>query len=64
MEINFAQRTFILTSNCLLSFTIDSAVSRLSGGKYVPRAVLLDLEPGTMEAVRSGAYGQLFRPGK
>lgn len=39
------------------------AVSRSSGGKYVPRAVLLDLEPGTMEAVRSGAYGPLFRPG-
>ena len=32
------------------------------GGKYVPRAVLVDLEPGTMDSVRSGAYGQLFRP--
>lgn len=39
-----------------------SAVSRSSGGKYVPRAILLDLEPGTMEAVRSGPYGKLFRP--
>jgi len=28
----------------------------------VPRAILLDLEPGTMESVRSGPYGQLFRP--
>lgn len=28
----------------------------------MPRAILLDLEPGTMEAVRSGPYGQLFRP--
>lgn len=36
--------------------------SRLSGGKYVPRAILLDLEPGTMEAVRCGTYGKLFRP--
>ncbi|VDM72610.1 unnamed protein product, partial [Strongylus vulgaris] len=35
---------------------------RLSGGKYVPRAVLVDLEPGTMDSVRSGPYGQLFRP--
>lgn len=40
------------------------AVSRSSGGKYVPRAILLDLEPGTMEAVRSGNYGPLFRPGE
>ncbi|KAF9818378.1 hypothetical protein SFRURICE_017800, partial [Spodoptera frugiperda] len=31
-------------------------------GKYVPRAVLVDLEPGTMDSVRSGPYGQLFRP--
>lgn len=34
----------------------------LSGGKYVPRAVLVDLEPGTMDSVRSGPFGQLFRP--
>ncbi|KOB69963.1 beta-tubulin [Operophtera brumata] len=33
-----------------------------SGGHYVPRAVLVDLEPGTMDSVRSGPYGQLFRP--
>ncbi|CUS12478.1 unnamed protein product [Tuber aestivum] len=33
-----------------------------SGSKYVPRAVLVDLEPGTMDAVRSGPFGQLFRP--
>lgn len=30
--------------------------------KFVPRAVLLDLEPGTMDSVRSGLFGQLFRP--
>ena len=26
------------------------------------QAVLVDLEPGTMDSVRSGAYGQIFRP--
>merc|ERR1712196_617489 len=26
------------------------------------RAVLMDLEPGTMDSVRSGPYGQIFRP--
>ena len=30
--------------------------------KYVPRAVLVDLEPGTMDSVRSGPLGNLFRP--
>lgn len=33
-----------------------------SGGKYVPRCVLVDLEPGTMDSVRSGPFGQIFRP--
>ena len=33
-----------------------------SGGRYVPRAVLMDLEPGTMDSVRSGPFGQIFRP--
>lgn len=32
------------------------------GNKYVPRAVLVDLEPGTMDSVRSGPLGNLFRP--
>lgn len=32
------------------------------GGKYVPRACLVDLEPGTMDSVRSGPFGQIFRP--
>merc|ERR1711897_25217 len=33
-----------------------------SGGRYVPRAILMDLEPGTMDSVRAGPFGQLFRP--
>ena len=41
---------------------INVYYNEASGGKYVPRAVLIDLEPGTMDAVRSGPYGQLFRP--
>lgn len=34
----------------------------LIANKYVPRAVLIDLEPGTMDSVRSGPLGGLFRP--
>ena len=33
-----------------------------SSGKYVPRAVLVDLEPGTMDAKRESKYGKLYRP--
>merc|ERR1712127_792263 len=32
------------------------------GGRYVPRAVLTDLEPGTMDAIRASTFGKLFRP--
>ncbi len=46
MQINYSN---------LLSFLSES-------NTYVPRAVLVDLEPGTMDSVRSGPYGQLFRP--
>jgi hypothetical protein len=44
------------------NFLINVIVKQASGGKYVPRAILLDLEPGTMDSVRSGPYGQIFRP--
>uniref|UniRef100_A0A8I5UJ48 Tubulin/FtsZ GTPase domain-containing protein n=1 Tax=Pongo abelii TaxID=9601 RepID=A0A8I5UJ48_PONAB len=33
-----------------------------TGGKYVPRAILVDLEPDTVDSVRSGPFGQIFRP--
>src|SRR6478736_3885319 len=42
---------------------INVYFNEATGGKYVPRAVLVDLEPGTMDSVRAGPYGQLFRPG-
>ncbi|XP_075997441.1 tubulin beta-1 chain [Genypterus blacodes] len=32
------------------------------GAKYVPRALLIDLEPGTMDSVRGSRIGALFRP--
>eukprot|EP00834_Sanchytrium_tribonematis_P006870 NODE_551_length_6164_cov_0.432811.p3 type:complete len:223 gc:universal NODE_551_length_6164_cov_0.432811:3465-4133(+) len=41
---------------------INVYYNEASGGKYVPRAILVDLEPGTMDSVRAGPYGQLFRP--
>ncbi|XP_010450214.1 PREDICTED: tubulin beta-4B chain-like isoform X2 [Camelina sativa] len=31
-------------------------------GVKVPRAVLMDLEPGTMDSLISGPFGQIFRP--
>lgn len=41
---------------------INVYYNEATGAKYVPRAILVDLEPGTMDSVRSGAFGQIFRP--
>ncbi|KAH8506033.1 hypothetical protein H0E87_013026 [Populus deltoides] len=41
---------------------INVYYNEAGNGRYVPRAVLMDLEPGTMDSVRSGPYGQIFRP--
>ncbi|XP_041804335.1 tubulin beta-2A chain-like isoform X9 [Chelmon rostratus] len=41
---------------------INVYYNEASGSKFVPRAILVDLEPGTMDSVRSGPFGQLFRP--
>jgi len=41
---------------------LDVYFNESSTGKYVPRAILTDLEPGTMDTIRSGEYGGLFHP--
>lgn len=41
---------------------INVYYNEASNNKYVPRAVLVDLEPGTLDSIRSGSYGNLFRP--
>jgi tubulin beta len=33
-----------------------------SGGKYVPCAEFLDLEPGVIDALRASPLGDFFRP--
>lgn len=41
---------------------INVYFNEATGGKYVPRAILLDLEPGTMESIKAGAIGSIFKP--
>jgi tubulin beta len=43
--------------------SIDVFYHRASGGKYLPRAVLFDLEPGVIDAARALPVGELFSPG-
>lgn len=41
---------------------INVYYNEAADNKYVPRAVLVDLEPGTMDSIRSSPIGGLFRP--
>lgn len=52
----------LLSLSFYLSFFLSVFFLFSKGSKFVPRAILVDLEPGTMDSVRSGPFGQLFRP--
>jgi len=41
---------------------INVYFNEAGSGKYVPRAILVDLEPGTMDAIKAGQAGSLYRP--
>eukprot|EP00457_Paulinella_chromatophora_P007426 gb/GEZN01007449.1/.p1 GENE.gb/GEZN01007449.1/~~gb/GEZN01007449.1/.p1 ORF type:complete len:474 (-),score=83.98 gb/GEZN01007449.1/:57-1478(-) len=41
---------------------INVYYNEASQGRYVPRSIMLDLEPGTMESIKSSKLGKLFRP--
>ncbi|KAF4091414.1 hypothetical protein AMELA_G00036670 [Ameiurus melas] len=41
---------------------INVYYNEATGGRYVPRAVLVDLERETLNSVRSGPFGNIFRP--
>ena len=49
----------LIITNCYVIIMVNSEGST---AKYVPRAILVDLEPGTMDSVRSGVLGPLFKP--
>ncbi|KAI8482147.1 Tubulin alpha-1A chain [Branchiostoma belcheri] len=42
--------------------SFNTFFSETGGGKHVPRAVFVDLEPTVIDEIRSGAYRQLFHP--
>jgi len=41
---------------------IDVYFNEASGGKYVPRSILVDLEPGVLDTIKNGPMGTIFRP--
>lgn len=41
---------------------IEVFFRKVSGDRYVPRAVLVDLDPGTLDEIRTSPIGSFFRP--
>merc|ERR1712226_150981 len=41
---------------------MDVYFQEAQGERYVPRALLVDLEPGCLDQIRAGPIGKLFRP--
>jgi tubulin beta len=41
---------------------INVYFTEAAAGRYVPRSIMLDLEPGTMDAIKTGPLGKLFKP--
>jgi len=41
---------------------IDVYYHEAQNSKYVPRAILVDLEPGVMDTIKAGPFGALFTP--
>ncbi|RVW46934.1 Tubulin alpha-5 chain [Vitis vinifera] len=50
------------TSNGAGHDAFNTFFSETDAGKYVPRAVFVDLEPSVIDEVRTGVYKQLFHP--
>ena len=60
--VSLKHPSFLIAWTTLIITIFPHLLIFIVGGKYVPRAVLVDLEPGTMDSVRSGPFGQVFRP--
>jgi len=43
-------------------FDCDSFYRDTGSGKYVPRSIFIDLEPGVIDQVKNGTYRELFHP--
>lgn len=58
--------SYIFCSDASNETTHDDAFntffSEIGTGQYVPRALLVDLEPTVIDEIRTGSYRQLFHP--
>ena len=51
-----------LTEKKRLLDHVNVYFNETQAGRYVPRAVLMDLEPSVIDSVRGSKYGKLYKP--
>jgi len=56
-----AKGTYVGTSD-IQKERADVFFTEASSGKYVPRSIIVDLEPATIDKIKTGPCGNLFRP--
>jgi tubulin beta len=59
MATTFSRNLLFLLTHCSLCKVY---FNEAQGGKYVPRAVIVDLEPGVLDNIKAGPQAALFRP--
>ncbi|KAL0476265.1 tubulin beta [Acrasis kona] len=52
----------IFHGNDLQNENLGVYYNEAASGRYVPRAILVDLEPSCLDNIRGSTYGELFRP--
>jgi len=60
-QFDSAKVTDAKTADVLLN-NIDVYFSEANGSRYVPRAIMMDLEPSVLDSIASSKYGALFKP--
>jgi hypothetical protein len=49
-------------TNKLQAERLNVYYNEAGNGKWVPRSVMVDLEPGTMDSIKASSMGKLFKP--
>ena len=59
VHMRYPLYSFATSQNCLFKERINVYFNEATGGRYVPRAVLMDLEPGIFSAMLRRTHSHL-----
>ncbi|TRZ03408.1 hypothetical protein DNTS_034100, partial [Danionella cerebrum] len=62
LEHGFQPDGKIVSDGSMIDSSFGTFFSETGAGKYVPRAIFIDLEPTVVDEIRTGPYRQLYHP--